>query len=346
TFEPAELKYIYRIHNPEGFATNATTTNGPIYSYYRKDHLGNNREVWRASYTWGSTTHAAATVQKTQYYPSGLPWKSNSGDNPGSQPYKFNGCEFIEMHGYDVTDLGNRGIHHATNRFTTMDRFCEKFPWQSPYVHAGNNPVNYVDVNGDSIMLTGNNLNEIIMAIYKGLGEDSNVSMRFNNGVLDPESIKELANSTKDVFIKDLYEIASHEKMVELSVSGSYTYKDNDGNFKDSNQDYQDYQTSPPPFGPLINDFYDGKWEVVGNTGRVLVPGIRNPTGANSTNGNLQIIINAQGTLNQRVVGLAHEFGHIVLYLRTNGQVFRHGQNDVNNQINIRIDQITNKLFK
>ncbi len=32
-----------------------------------------------------------------------------------------------------------------------MDRFAEKFPWQSPYVHAGNNPVNYVDVNGDSI---------------------------------------------------------------------------------------------------------------------------------------------------------------------------------------------------
>jgi RHS repeat-associated protein len=149
TFEPAELKYIYRIHNPEGFATNATTTNGPIYSYYRKDHLGNNREVWRASYTWGSTTHAAATVQKTQYYPSGLPWKSNSGDNPGSQPYKYGGKEFVEMHGYDVTDLGNRGVHHATNRFTTMDRFCEKFPWQSPYVHAGNNPVNYVDVNGD-----------------------------------------------------------------------------------------------------------------------------------------------------------------------------------------------------
>ena len=53
TFEPAELKYIYRIHNPKGFATNATITYGPIYSYYRKDHLGNNREEWRASYTWG-----------------------------------------------------------------------------------------------------------------------------------------------------------------------------------------------------------------------------------------------------------------------------------------------------
>ena len=32
-----------------------------------------------------------------------------------------------------------------------MDRFCEKFPHQSPYVAAGNNPVNFVDVMGDSI---------------------------------------------------------------------------------------------------------------------------------------------------------------------------------------------------
>ena len=51
----------------------------------------------------------------------------------------------------DETDLGNRGLYHATNRFTSIDRFCEKYPWQSPYVFAANNPVNYVDVNGDSI---------------------------------------------------------------------------------------------------------------------------------------------------------------------------------------------------
>ena len=34
-----------------------------------------------------------------------------------------------------------------------MDRFAEKFPWQSPYVHAGNNSVNYVDLRGDSIWI-------------------------------------------------------------------------------------------------------------------------------------------------------------------------------------------------
>jgi len=83
-----------------------------------------------------------------RYYVSGLPWYE--GLNPSTNPYKFNGCEFVEMHGYDVTDLGKRGVHHAKNRFDTMDRFCEKFPWQSPYVHANNNPVRYIDLQGDN----------------------------------------------------------------------------------------------------------------------------------------------------------------------------------------------------
>jgi len=82
-----------------------------------------------------------------------LPWATTSADNLTTQPYKFNGCEFIEMHGLDATDLGNRSVQNATNQFTSMDRFCEKFPWQSPYVLAGNNPVNYVDVLGDSIWI-------------------------------------------------------------------------------------------------------------------------------------------------------------------------------------------------
>ncbi|MEA4983832.1 MAG: RHS repeat-associated core domain-containing protein [Paludibacter sp.] len=152
TFEPAELKYIFRVHNPEGFATNATTTNGPIYSYYRKDHLGNNREVWRASYTWGSTAHPAATVQRTQYYPSGLPWKYNIGDNPGSQPYKYGGKKFVEMHGLDEYDSDARWYYPAIMRTTTPDPLAEKYYDISPYAWCGNNPVNRIDPDGRFVL--------------------------------------------------------------------------------------------------------------------------------------------------------------------------------------------------
>jgi hypothetical protein len=167
---------LLRIHNTEGYVDfdpdpgDATYYFENRYNYYRRDHLGNVREVWRMPYyvhyligqgVWGKELlgynnypNLTGMVQRTQYYPSGLPWKTNSGDNPSTQPYKHNGCEFIEMHGFDVTDHGNRGLYHAINRYTTMDRFAEKFPWQSPYVHAANNPVRYIDINGDSIWYT------------------------------------------------------------------------------------------------------------------------------------------------------------------------------------------------
>jgi RHS repeat-associated protein len=143
-----------KIYTPEGYIdylSSSIVSTGVRYNYYRKDHLGNIREVWngiRKNYL-GQVKELASTRQRTQYYPSGLPWAESFG--AAVQKNKFNGCEFIEMHGLDVTDLGNRGVHNATNRFTSIDRFAEKFPCQSPYVHAGNNPVNYVDVNGDSI---------------------------------------------------------------------------------------------------------------------------------------------------------------------------------------------------
>jgi RHS repeat-associated protein len=164
TFEPVEYKYLSKIHNPEGYATSATTSNGPIYYYYRRDHLGNNREVWRASYTWGSTTHAAATVQRTQYYPSGLPWKYNNGDNPGSQPYKYNGKEYVEMHGLDEYDSEARWYYPAIMRTTTMDPHAENYYSISPYAWCANNPVRMVDPDGRDIkfwIYVGNKAQEV-----------------------------------------------------------------------------------------------------------------------------------------------------------------------------------------
>jgi hypothetical protein len=70
----AALTALQRIYNAEGYADTITATI-PNYKYYRRDHLGNNRELWVAN--------TKKTIQRTQYYPSGLPWASNTGDNPG-----------------------------------------------------------------------------------------------------------------------------------------------------------------------------------------------------------------------------------------------------------------------
>ena len=65
-----------------------------------------------------------------------------------TQPYKYNGKEFIEMHGYDTYDYGFRGYYPAVGRFTTVDPLAEKEYAVSPYVYCGNNSINRIDPTG------------------------------------------------------------------------------------------------------------------------------------------------------------------------------------------------------
>ena len=108
--------------------------------YYHRDHLGNICAVWDATYD--------SIVQQTLYYASGLPVSVSTGQDV--QPYKYNGKEFVEMHGYDVYEYGARGYYATIGRFTSIDPLCEQTPWQSPYVYANNNWVNNIDWMGMS----------------------------------------------------------------------------------------------------------------------------------------------------------------------------------------------------
>ena len=65
------------------------------------------------------------------------------------QPYKYNGKELDRHHGLDWYDYGARWYDGI--RFSTMDRFAEKYPELSPYSYCAGNPIKYIDVNGDSI---------------------------------------------------------------------------------------------------------------------------------------------------------------------------------------------------
>jgi RHS repeat-associated protein len=133
----SSLTALNRIHNTEGYVENIPS---PNYYYYRKDHLGNNREVWLAN--------TNSTVQRTQYYPSGLPMASVLADSVGKQQLKYNGKEFVEMHGYDTYDYGWRGYYPALGYFTTRDPLAEKYYSISPYIYCHNNPINVIDPKG------------------------------------------------------------------------------------------------------------------------------------------------------------------------------------------------------
>ena len=108
------------------------------YHYYLKDHQGNNRVVVDEEGTVEEVNH---------YYPFGGVF-SSTGD---AQPYKYNGKELDRKGGLDWYDYGARMYDAALGRFMKTDRFSEKYVSLSPYQYGANNPVNNIDVNGDSI---------------------------------------------------------------------------------------------------------------------------------------------------------------------------------------------------
>lgn len=121
----------------------ATFANGqPVYHYYTKDHLGNNRAVVNQNGTIEQIVH---------YYPFGAVY-SDAGTNDGLQRYKYNGKELDRMHGLNLYDYGARNYDPLLCRFTQIDPLCEKYYSMNPYAYCANNPENAVDYEGKRIL--------------------------------------------------------------------------------------------------------------------------------------------------------------------------------------------------
>ena len=110
------------------------------YHYYLKDHQGNNRVV---------VDEEGAVEEVNDYYAFGGLMSTSS--RQSVQPYKYNGKELDRKGGLGWYDYGARMYDAALGRFMKTDRFSEKYVSLSPYQYGANNPVNNIDVNGDSI---------------------------------------------------------------------------------------------------------------------------------------------------------------------------------------------------
>ncbi|WP_244440535.1 RHS repeat-associated core domain-containing protein, partial [Bacteroides rodentium] len=99
------------------------------------------------------------------YYPFGGVFASTT----NVQPYKYNGKEYDTKKGLNWYDYGARHYDAALGRFTTNDRFAEKYHSLSPYQYGANNPINTIDINGDSLLIvTPELLKPFIMVCRRG----------------------------------------------------------------------------------------------------------------------------------------------------------------------------------
>jgi RHS repeat-associated protein len=149
--------YIYQnnalqmINQPEGYLE----PNGQgayDYGYRLKDHLGSIRLTF-VDFDHNGSIALSEITEENNYYPFGLKHQNYNDDyssnrNAVAAKFKYNGKELNDELGLDWYDYGARFYDASLGRFHTIDPLAEKFPWQSTYVYADNNPIRYIDVNG------------------------------------------------------------------------------------------------------------------------------------------------------------------------------------------------------
>ena len=80
----------------------------------------------------------------------------SSNGNSTAQKFGYNGKELNEELGLNWQDYGARNYMPDLGRWTTMDPLAEKFYNDSPYHMAANNPIVFMDYNGEDYVLTIN----------------------------------------------------------------------------------------------------------------------------------------------------------------------------------------------
>ena len=84
------------------------------------------------------------------------------------------------MHGLNLYDYSARYMEPALGRFTTVDPLAEKYYSVSPYMYFNNNPVNNVDLKGDSITtVVTSTVNGVTSNTTYNYGKDANGNYGF-----------------------------------------------------------------------------------------------------------------------------------------------------------------------
>lgn len=114
------------------------------FCYYDKDHLGNVRQVTALDGSRGGNV-----IQRNNYYPFGAEFCDNTASS-SVQSRKYNGKEFDRMHGLNTYDYGARQYNPVTARWDRVDPLAHEYYGVSPYAYCMNNPVKFVDPDGES----------------------------------------------------------------------------------------------------------------------------------------------------------------------------------------------------
>ena len=99
--------------------------------------------------------YTVSITGKTDYYPFGLKHKGYGAPTLQEHAYKYNGKELNEELGLDWYDFGARNYDAALGRWMNLDPLAEKYYNLSPNNYTANNPIYFVDPDGERIDISG-----------------------------------------------------------------------------------------------------------------------------------------------------------------------------------------------
>jgi RHS repeat-associated protein len=186
---------------PQGRAI--PTCNGEFrYDYYYTDHLGNIR-LWYSDLNGdgeikvqsdGTITHCndeqtsnGEILQEQHYYPYGLTMGGLNYTSDvlttlsyGRDPHLYTAKELTKRD-LNLYNFGARWYDMSLGRWMVHD---PAYQFASPYLAMGNNPVSFIDPDGESVILTAMAIGAVIGGTFGGIKASSNPNVTIAGGVL------------------------------------------------------------------------------------------------------------------------------------------------------------------
>ena len=186
--------------HPEGYVTIVDDKFRYVYNY--TDHLGNVRLSYSDANANG-TIESNEIMEENNYYPFGLKhtaYNTNQSqyvsseqlnqitlevmphyEGDGSYQYKYNGKEYQDELGLNFYDYGARFYDPALGRWYTVDEMAEKYLDMSPYNYALNNPVIFVDPDGNQVEMCCEGLKGFLLGMVDNFA-GTNFRNKFDSG--------------------------------------------------------------------------------------------------------------------------------------------------------------------
>ena len=136
------------------------------------------------------------------------------------------------MYGLNTYDQGARQFGSIIPRTTTQDPLAEKYYETSPYAQWGNNPVRYIDVNGDSISVSQENrvqFSNSLNAIFGNYSQDFSYT---STGMLTYNGSTKGMSKNQKATLKGMQKVMNETTTTNIVFGESVQIINNNGNTK------------------------------------------------------------------------------------------------------------------